>query len=227
MRTGPGTPPAPTCDSAAARRYRASCRSRPSNRMPPPVGSSRPSTSFAVVVLPQPDSPTTPSVRPLSMANETSSTARTTPRLPPNRPRRAVEMLGETRGFEHRHQAAPLCIAGARAASSARCVRRRGRTPAAPPARQRSNAAGQRAANAQPRGRRDRSGGWPSIAVSRWRLSAHARDRVQQRLGIGMRRRIEYARHRTGLHDTSRIHHRELVAHLRDDAEVVGDEDQR
>jgi len=33
--------------------------------------------------------------------------------------------------------------------------------------RQRSNAAGQRAANAQPGGRRERSGGWPSIAVRR------------------------------------------------------------
>ena len=56
-------------------------------------GSSSPSTSFAVVVLPQPDSPTTPSVRPASIVNEIPSTARTTPRSPPKIPRLAWKCL--------------------------------------------------------------------------------------------------------------------------------------
>src|SRR5580692_2080418 len=61
--------------------------------MPPSVGVSRPSTSLAVVVLPQPDSPTTPRVCPLSMANETPSTARTVPPPPPKNPRRPGKNL--------------------------------------------------------------------------------------------------------------------------------------
>src|SRR6202011_5738758 len=61
--------------------------------MVPPVGSSRPSTSFAVVVFPQPDSPTTPRVCPLSIENEIPSTARTTPRSPLKRPRLAWKCL--------------------------------------------------------------------------------------------------------------------------------------
>src|SRR5207249_2207975 len=47
--------------------------------MIPPVGCSRSSTIFAVVVLPQPDSPTSPNVLPGSIVNEMSSTARTAP----------------------------------------------------------------------------------------------------------------------------------------------------
>ena len=52
---------------------------RPSNRRPPPVGSSSRSTSLAVVVLPQPDSPTRPRVWPRPTEKFTPSTARTTP----------------------------------------------------------------------------------------------------------------------------------------------------
>src|SRR6186713_1897724 len=54
--------------------------------MLPPVGTSSPSTSFEVVVLPQPDSPTSPRVCPWVMVKETSSTARTTPALRPRKP---------------------------------------------------------------------------------------------------------------------------------------------
>jgi hypothetical protein len=41
-----------------------------------------------------------------------------------------------------------------------------------------------------------------------------------------MRRRIEDARYRPGLHYSSGVHHRELVAHLGDNPEIVGDENQ-
>jgi hypothetical protein len=42
-----------------------------------------------------------------------------------------------------------------------------------------------------------------------------------------MRGRIEDARHRTFFHHSAGVHHRDLIAHLGDDAEVVGDENQR
>src|SRR5512145_2187547 len=52
---------------------------RPSNSMVPAVGSSAASTSFDVVVLPHPDSPTSPSVSPGLMLKLIPSTALTTP----------------------------------------------------------------------------------------------------------------------------------------------------
>src|SRR5436305_110349 len=51
-------------------------------------------SSRAVVDLPQPDSPTMPTVSPLAMANDTSSTARTVLLLP-NRPPRTGKCLVE------------------------------------------------------------------------------------------------------------------------------------
>src|SRR5438309_5558225 len=49
--------------------------------------------SLDVVVLPQPDSPTRPSVAPAGMANETESTARTTPEDQPSAPLRTTKCL--------------------------------------------------------------------------------------------------------------------------------------
>src|SRR5439155_1491328 len=54
-------------------------RERPRQRMRPPVGRSSLSTSRAVVVLPQPLSPTSPSVSPRLSAKSTPSTAFTVP----------------------------------------------------------------------------------------------------------------------------------------------------
>ena len=53
--------------------------SRPSKITLPPVGSSSRMTQRAIVDLPQPDSPTTPSVSPSLTAKETPSTALTAP----------------------------------------------------------------------------------------------------------------------------------------------------
>src|SRR5919197_5881891 len=61
--------------------------------MLPPVGVSRARMSLDVVVLPQPDSPTRPSVEPAAIANETASTARTTPEDQPSAPRRTTKCL--------------------------------------------------------------------------------------------------------------------------------------
>src|SRR4029450_6437966 len=52
---------------------------RPSNSMVPVVGSSAASTSFDVVVSPQPDSPTSPNVSPGPIVKLIPSTAFTTP----------------------------------------------------------------------------------------------------------------------------------------------------
>src|SRR5882672_373480 len=65
--------------------------SRPSNSTVPPSASSSPSRSRAVVDLPQPDSPTMPSVWPAAMLKLTPSTAETTPAL--QKPRRTLNPL--------------------------------------------------------------------------------------------------------------------------------------
>ena len=201
--------------------------------MMPPVGSSRPSTSFAVVVLPQPDSPTTPRVCPGSIANEMPSTARTTPRSPPKIPRLARKCLVSPAASTTAIRAAPLStrrssrIVASSVSEPAARVRpvsrreRRRRLGAAPVEDLRA-ARRERAARRQCREIR-------RLAVDRGKplaVVAHPRDRVQQGLGIGMGRSIEDLRHRPQLDHPPGIHHRELVAHLGDDAEIVGDEDQ-
>ena len=55
----------------------------------------------------------------------------------------------------------------------------------------------------------------------------HPWNRAEQRLGVGMGGRGEDLRNRSMLDHPSGVHHCELVAHLGDDAEIVGDEDQR
>ena len=65
----------------------ASAISWPAKRIEPAVGSWMRTTSRAKVDLPQPDSPTTPTVSPAATSRSTPSTARTT-LLAPNRPSR-------------------------------------------------------------------------------------------------------------------------------------------
>src|SRR5712691_9172302 len=69
--------------------------SRPSNSTVPPSASSSPSRSRAVVDLPQPDSPTMPSVWPVAMLKLTPSTAETTPAL--RKPRWTLNSLHRSR----------------------------------------------------------------------------------------------------------------------------------
>ena len=184
------------------------------------------------MVLPQPDSPTTPSVCPRSIVNEIPSTARTAPRSPPKMPRLAGKCLLSPAAS--RTAIRPLSLAtrqsaptAAGSASQQRAVRpSSGANAGGAASRQRSNrlraARGKRAAGRQRRqiGRLAVDRDEPLIAV------AHPRDRVEQRLGIGVGGRIEDLRHRSRLDHPPGIHHRELVAHLGDDAEIVGDEDQ-
>ena len=199
--------------------------------MLPPLGVSRPSTSFAVVVLPQPDSPTTPRVLPLldrrtrcrpprarcRGCHRTNRAGRENACVSPTASRTAITLLPPTRRPRPAlasQQRAVLTVAEHRSdggASDAAAIERRR-------AAWREGAAGRQRGKV---GRLALDRGQPLAAV------AHARDRVQQRLGVRMRGRIENARHRTGFHHASGVHHRKLVAHLGDDAEIMGDEDQR
>ena len=56
-------------------------------------------------------------------------------------------------------------------------------------------------------------------------LAVEARDRAQQGLGVGMLGRVEDVVDRALLHDAAEIHDDDVARHLRDHAEVVGDED--
>src|SRR3954469_14613929 len=59
------------------------------------------------------------------------------------------------------------------------------------------------------------------------RAGGERRDRRQERLGVGMVRRLEDALGRADVHDLAEIHHRDAVGDVADDGEVVRDEDVR
>ena len=58
-------------------------------------------------------------------------------------------------------------------------------------------------------------------------LAAEFGHRAEQGLGVGMLSIAEQVAHGAVLDDLPGIHYGHLVAHLGDDAEIVGDEDQR
>ena len=113
-----------------------------------------------VVVLPQPDSPTSPNVVPASIVNEIESTARTSPVDAAEQPAPHREVLGEPLDLEERAHAG---VSSQQRATWPGADRRSGGAST----RQRSITCGQRGANAQPPGSRARSGGWPSMAARR------------------------------------------------------------
>ena len=71
-------------------------------------------TSRAVVDLPQPDSPTMPSVSPLKTSRSTPSTARTMPRSLPDQLAPAAEMLHQPADREQRLGRSAAIALGAR-----------------------------------------------------------------------------------------------------------------
>src|SRR5262249_647732 len=58
------------------------------------------------------------------------------------------------------------------------------------------------------------------------RTVGHPRDRVEQRLGVGMTRRIEDLRDRSRFDDPPAIHYPQLITYFGDDAEIMSNEDQ-
>ena len=116
--------------------------SRPSNSTLPPVGSSSRVISRPVVVLPQPDSPTSDSVSPRSTSKSRPSTARTAPTWRCRSPRRTGKCFSS-----------PLATAAGRARRAVPGSARAGSVTATPPPpRPGSGAAGRRRGGRRPGG---------------------------------------------------------------------------
>ena len=209
-------------------RPRARVTSTPSTRIWPSVGSSRRTMVRPSVDLPQPDSPTRPSVRPASTRKATPSTARTWPIVRRSRGERTGKYVLRSLHLEQRaHTALRLRLvrldrkeaAGAMAGRE-RIERRHGIGAA----RSRARATVAKAAAGRPverRGDRALDRDQPVL------LAIEARDRAQQRIGVGVPRRAEQLEHVRGLDDAAGIHHRDPVGDLGDHAEIVGDHHDR
>ncbi len=209
-------------------RPRARVTSTPSTRIRPSVGSSRRTMVRPSVDLPQPDSPTRPSVRPASTRKPTPSTARTWPIVRRSRGERTGKyVLRSCTSSSARHTRLGLRLvrldrkeaAGAMAGRE-RIERRHGIGAT----RSRARAAVAKAAAGRPlerRGDRALDRDQPVLPA------VQARDRAQQRIGVGMPRRAEQLEHVRGLDDAAGIHHRDPVGDLGDHAEIVGDHHDR
>src|SRR5262245_3307395 len=209
--------------TCTARRYAMSsapaspAMSRPSYRIEPSVGVSCSKISFEVVVLPQPDSPMRPSVSPGPIAKSTPSTAFTAEVSRPNSPRRTGKCFfsprtSRTGGAMFQKPAAGDGV------TEPEVRRLRGGATL-----HRLTAAGM-----------EGTPGWQAREVRRLPgnrverlLAAELRHRAQQRARVRVLRVVEQLLHRRLLDDLASIHHRDAIAHLGDDAEVVRHEDQR
>src|SRR5215469_328891 len=194
--------------------------SSPPKRIAPPVGVSCSKINLEVVVLPQPDSPISPSVSPGQTAKSTPSTALTQPSLR----RSSVPVLtgkyfwtlcSSSSGADifllwllvgepalRRPVGLDLPILGLPADAL----------------RHRVGAARVKCAARRQLGE--------VRGVSRDRVervfAAELGHRAEQRPSVGVPRRAEQIAHRTLFDNLAGIHHRHLVAHPGDDAEIVG-----
>ena len=222
-------------------------RSTPSKRTVPAVGSTRRSTARPNVDLPQPDSPTRPSVVPRRTSRSMPSTARTWPTV---RCRTMPERIGKwtssprtsSRTSPSGRSAVPDAGAGRLGHASpppggTGCTQRSrwsGRASSSVSSRsgtrQSCSRAGQRGAKAQPAAPRQRVRRRPR---DRRQLTAlhrvEARDRAQQPGGVLVARARRTARAgRPGLDDTTGVHHLPCGARgACHDAKVVRDHDER
>ena len=165
----------------------------PSKRIVPPVGFSCSRISFEVVVLPQPDSPMTPSVSP-AVDREIDAVDGLDPADLAPRKRLPVltgEVLGQALDLQQRRRHARSFGLGSLGSASQQRARQRRRKDGLArlvggAARQRVGAARVKGA-ARPAGVA-RSGGWPGIA-QQLLLAAELRHRAEQRLGVRVARR--------------------------------------
>src|SRR5262245_15697820 len=187
-----------------------------------------------VVVLPQPDSPTSPSVSPRRSSKLTPSTARTRPEWPPKSPPATRKCF--TR-FRTSRSEGPSFTSGPGDAPRQGAVEVGGL-----PARAHVSAAAHRAKrrrlgdaalDAEGAARREGAAGREPREI-RWlaldRVQARAarlvqtRHRAQQAERVGMARiGVDLAR-RAALDDAPGVHHVHSIGVSRDDAEVVGDD---
>ena len=195
----------------------------------------RRSTRRPVVDLPDPLSPTRPRISPRPMSKSTPSTARTCPTVRRIRPFLTGKTFSRS-AYPQQRRGRRRCgspvIAWppvARSAwrmqrtlrpSSSRLERgRRGRARL-----DRVRAAGW---NRQPIGNRLGIGTVPAIMRSRSPFGDRLRHRVEQPDAVRVAGRGEEVVDRRLLDDLAGVHHRHLVAHVGDHAEVVGHEDDR
>src|SRR5262245_16092843 len=177
--------------------------------MAPAVGCSAASTSLAVVVFPQPDSPTRPSVSPRSMAKLTPSTALTQPRTPLSSEPPTGKCFLRSRTSSSGSPTRRL-RRGQPAARGAATVQPYVRRLLDPAALHRARAARMEAA-AERQARQ--VGGLAGDDVE-WRAHAELGNGVEQGARVGMLRIVEEPADRLQLDDLARVHHRDPVAHL-------------
>ena len=224
-------------------------RSLPSKLIEPDVGLSSPTSIRPIVVLPQPDSPTRPSVSPLRMSNDTSATALTAPTRRCSTPLVTGKSL--TRCLAESTTSPATAVAGA---ATSRRRRRLGdhelaadglllhadREEAAVDVRgglpRQYRRLGAAAVGRVPAARREPAAGRRVDQVRRGAgngvqplpgLGRLLRQRVEERLGVRVAG-VGVERRRVGrLHHLARVHDRDPVRAPGDHAEVVGDHDDR
>ena len=201
----------------------------------------------AVVDLPQPDSPTMPSVSPRFTVSDTSSTACTTPLPRANTPcltgkcfvRCSTSTSGPSpdraRASGGAHDGEPELRrdprpSRPRACARAREGRRRGGRPgsgraAAASCRTARSGSVQRGWNGQPGGGWSSDGGEPSIGTQRVEPLLDRRHRLEQAPRVRVLRRVEDLARGPVLHRAAGVHHHHVRRRLGDDAEVVRDQD--
>src|SRR2546423_1491307 len=172
-----------------------------------------------VVLLPQPDSPTRPSVSPRWSEKSIPSTARTSPVWRSMTIPSVIgnQILRPSTDSRTGAAAPPPALDVA-----AVCARRPAPPRPLPPAR----AAALRPPPPAPRGARPPLAR-PALDGDEWRvgLVVDPRDRMEKPHRVRMRRSREDVRRRAALDDEPRIHDVDPLGHPGDDAQVVGDED--
>ena len=212
----------------------------PSKRIVPAVGLCSRVTSRARVDLPQPDSPTSPTVSPRCTVRSTPSTARRT-RCGAKKPSRGrakcfFRPLRTSSGSACRRLLAAPRMRPRRHLQRAALLRHPAARRAIRADRQqfgmfgallhRKRAAGAEAAAGRPGawiGRLALDGGQPPAV----RLAVEPRRGIQQRPGIGVLRVAQQVLGRAFLHHLAGIHHQHAGADIGDDAEIVADQDHR
>ena len=186
------------------------------------MGSIRRSTRRPTVDLPQPDSPTMASVSPASSWKSTPSTARTWPDTRPKAPRRTGKCLARPATSQERAHWI-TCASGARrqrVEMARRDLDQRRRLGAAGGLDE-GAARGEAAAVGRP-------AHVGHAALDRGQalaLLVEARDRAQQAHRVGMLGPREEIADGGALDDLAGVHDGDIVGHLGDDAEIVGDQD--
>ena len=199
--------------------------SRPSKAIAPAVGVSCSRISLEVVVFPHPDSPMRPSVSAGWMAKSTPSTAFT--HVPPasEQPLPRGEVLRQPPDFKNGFGHGPLLLRvafqepapGDAAVTEAEVARLLGRAA--------GHGLGAARVEGASRGQ-GREIGWLARDRVQGLLAAELRHRAEQGARVRVLGGVEQLPHRRLLDDLAGVHHGDLVAHLRDDAQVVGHEDQ-